>query len=676
MARRVSSEDGRIIWRKYDLTLWVEPCGPNAVRIRATRNSQMPPDSGVLLAPQPCTTDILCAGGESSSGNLTTGISDLAKLGQHMDARLVNGELTVELSGGALCFRRSRDGAVLLRSQGLITCAGDSQGFTGAFSSRGGDLWNLQADFEACADERFCGLGQHRHGLLDQKGCVLDLFHHNCEINVPFAVSSRGYGFIWNNPSVGHVELAHNRTRWVAEACRSLDYVVIAGETPASIVQRYADITGHAPVLPEWAAGFWQCKLRYKTQDELLRVAREYKHRGLPLSVIVIDFMHWLHQGDWKFDPEDWPDPSAMVRELSEMGVRVMVSVWPTVNRESENFAEMLQGGMLVGAEHGVPVMLSFHEPKNPHRVFLYLSDPTHPATREFIWDKIRQNYVKHGIKTFWLDAIEPELITHFPDFENMRYHEGSAREIGGLYPWYQQKLFHDGLAAEGETEIVTLGRSAFLGSQRFGAAVWNGDIQSSFEALAFSVPAGLNMAMSGIPWWTTDIGGFWGADIQSEYFRELVVRWFQYAAFCPLFRLHGDRRGGDNEVWSFGEQAYAIIQQVLAMRERLRPYIMEQMKTAARTGLPPMRPLLLEFPGDPACWDVKDQFAFGSDILVCPVTRQGATSRQVYLPSGVDWVDAFTKIVYDGGQTIQADAPLERIPLYVRKGVDLPIYG
>jgi len=228
----------------------------------------------------------------------------------------------------------------------------------------------------------------------------------------------------------------------------------------------------------------------------------------------------------------------------------------------------------------------------------------------------------------------------------------------------------------------VLLCRSAWAGSQRYGAAVWSGDVDSTFEALAAQIPAGLNIGVSGIPWWTTDIGGFRNGDPTTEYFRELVVRWFQFATFCPLFRLHGFRRpetaigasqtGAANEVWSFGDEAYALIREQLVLREGLRPYVMEQMAAASATGLPPMRPLFLEFPDEEPAWEVSDEYMFGSDILVAPVTTQGARARDVYLPVGASWVDGWTGEPVAANGWVTADAPLERIPVYLREGARL----
>jgi alpha-D-xyloside xylohydrolase len=544
-----------------------------------------------------------------------------------------------------------------------------------------GDAFHIEVRFLARDDEHFFGLGQQQHGRLDHKGCVIELMHHNTQATIPWLISSRGYGFLWNNPSVGRVQLGHDRTLWVAESAAQVDYWITVGDTPARILENYVDATGHTPPFPEWAAGFWQCKLRYASQDELLAVAREHKRRGLPMSVIVADFFHWTVQGEWKFDPVKWPDPAAMVRELEEMGIRLMVSIWPTVNSISENWEEMRRRGLLVRQESGIPVQMLFVDNKPEGPVYLQFFDATHPEARRFVWERVRENYYRHGIHIFWLDEAEPDMWPMHP--ENLRYHLGNGLQVTNLYPLFYAQGFYEGMRAEGQQEILNLCRCAWAGSQRFGAAVWSGDIFSTFEALQAQVPAGLNMGLSGIPWWTTDIGGFFDGDPSTPYFRELVVRWFQYGVFCPIFRLHGYReptqwypvmQGGPNEVWSFGDEAYAIIKGLLFLRERLRPYVMKHMQTAQATGAPLMRPLFFEFPADPECPPVEDEFMFGPDLLVAPVTQQGLRSRRVYLPAGATWTDAWTGESLSGGHWMTANAPLDRIPLYLRDGARLPI--
>jgi alpha-D-xyloside xylohydrolase len=371
-----------------------------------------------------------------------------------------------------------------------------------------------------------------------------------------------------------------------------------------------------------------------------------------------------------------------MVRELDEMGVKVMVSIWPTVNALSDSFEEMDAQGWLVRNSRGTAAHAPFVDTRPEGPIYIHFYDATHPEARRHVWEKVRQGYYRHGIRVWWLDADEPEMYPMDPD--NVRYHLGDGRAVTNIYPLMHAQGFYEGMRAEGEEEIISLSRSAWAGSQRYGTAVWSGDVPSTFEALGKQVRAGLNMALSGIPWWTTDIGGFHGGDPQSQAFRELIVRWFQYAAFCPIFRLHGFREpahnwkdtGGPNEVWSFGELAYEIIRELLFLRERLRPTIMTLMRQAHEKGTPPMRPLFFEFPDDQTAFEVDDEFMFGPDLLVAPVLQAGARSRRLYLPAGATWRDAWSGQEFKGGRWIEADAPLERIPVFLRDGAELPIHS
>jgi alpha-D-xyloside xylohydrolase len=321
------------------------------------------------------------------------------------------------------------------------------------------------------------------------------------------------------------------------------------------------------------------------------------------------------------------------------------------------------------------------HRPEGP--VSLYYYDATNPEARTFLWERVRAHYLSHGIHVFWLDVAEPEAHPLEPD--NLRFHLGNGLAVANAYPFFHELGFYEGLRDAGHTAVLNLCRCAWAGSQRFGALVWSGDIDSTFEAFRAQVRAGLNMGLSGIPWWTTDIGGFYGGEPASPSFRELLIRWFQYGAFCPVFRLHGYRNvvlqpgdplltGGPNEPWSFGDEAYEIIRDLLFLRERLRPYVLAQMQVAREKGIPPMRPLFFDFPDDPGCAAVDDQYLFGPDILVAPVLEEGARSRGVYLPAGVSWTDAWTGQTLAGGQHIVADAPLARIPVYLREGASVSL--
>lgn len=673
--QKVFSRDGdRIVARHNGETLWLDPIGPNGMRLRATKNARIDTGRpGALLEALP-------------AHDAAIDLTDEAAI-------LTNGRLRAELHlvprgmGPAVELRVSDlvSGALLLEEEmPHILWPG-----TRHYAAEAGDLWAIETRFAAQDGERFHGLGQHQHGRFDLKGCVLDLMQKNTEITIPFLMSSRGYGLLWNGPGVGRVELAENRTKWVMEATKQLDYIVIAGAGPADLLTEYTGLTGRPPELPDWALGFWQCKLRYETQDEVLRVARGYKARGLPLDCIVIDFFHWTKMGEWTFRSDEFPDPAAMVAELRDMGVAPMVSVWPTVNANAHTYGTFVQNGWLVDSRRGAMDGSIFYDREpdgmNPLRFY----DATNPEARAFHWQHVREGYARHGIHAFWLDANEPEMYPMHPD--NLRFHLGDGRDVANIYPFLHQQGYAEAFAADGLTEGLMLSRSAWAGSQRFPLVVWSGDVRSSFADLARQLTAGLNMALSGISWWTTDIGGFKGGDIGDAGFRELLIRWFQWGAFCPVFRLHGFRQdaardprfghefsfgGADNEIWSFGAEVESILTRYLHLRAGLKPYLRNQMAVAADRGIPPMRPLLVDFRADPVAAAIADSYMLGPDLLVAPVLTAGAETRQVYLPDGTDWVCMWTGTRHAGGQRIEAPCPLERIPVYRPTGAEMAGFG
>ncbi|WP_159807163.1 glycoside hydrolase family 31 protein [Cellulomonas citrea] len=667
------TDGDRLIWRGEGETLVVEPWGRDSLRVRSALKRDVE-DADWALLPQ------------TATGQARLEIDgDTARLQHGAITAVLEQESWLHDPVGRTRFTcrvtfLDADGRVLLRETGR----GGSLDLTARRlrPQPGADV-ALVATFDPVPGEKLYGMGLYQQQVLDLKGCTFELAHRNSQASVPFVLSSAGYGFLWHNPAIGRATFAANRTEWTSESARQLDYWVTAGSTPAAILAAYADATGHAPMMPERGLGFWQCKLRYTSAEQLLEVAREHRRRGLPMDVIVADFFHWPHMGDYRFEDEFWPDPSAMVAELADLGVELMVSVWPQVALDSENHDHLRKNGLLVRGERGVDVQMMFEGPS----VFL---DVTDPRARTWLWQTLRRSYGEHGIRTFWLDEAEPEYGVY--DFDAVRLHAGPGVQVGNLYPQAFSRALWEGQTGDGETEVVNLVRCAWAGSQRYGALVWSGDIASTWQALRAQVTAGLHMGVAGIPWFTTDIGGFHAGDTTDPAFHELLVRWFQAGAFMPVMRLHGDRlpyeevtaadgsrrlrSGGPNELWSFGEEVYEILARFVRLREQLRPYLREVMAQAHTDGLPVMRPLFVQFPDDPACWDVADQWLLGGDLLVAPVLEPGARSRSVRLPAGARWTCLATGEVLDGGQVVQRDAPLGTLPVFARDGALAELVG
>ena len=638
--------------------LRIEPWGENGLRIRSTPEYKFSNNMWALLDIESPTAKIEIDG---ESGEIVNG-----KARATVDK---NGKVTVYNEKGEIMLEESLELQPLKRAARF-------------FKPRLCGAYELTATFKSNPKEKIFGMGQYQQPFLNLKGCTLELAHRNSQASVPFYISNLGYGFLWNIPAVGEVVFGKNLTKWKADASSELDYLIIVDDTPALIEEKYMIATGKPPKMPELALGFWQSKLRYKDQEELLTIARKYKELGVPLSVIVCDFFHWPHQGDFRFDYDYWQNPEEMTKELGEMGTELMVSVWPTIEFKSENYEEMRERGLLIRNDRGPSNHTEFIHPA----VFY---DATNPEAREFVWETVKKNYYDKGVRLFWLDEAEPEFMLY--DYDNHRYYEGLCAEVGNIYPLRYAQGFYEGLKNVGEREIISLVRCAWAGSQRYGALVWSGDIMPTFDALKDQVRAGLNMAIAGIPWWTTDIGGFDYGDPEDKDYQELTMRWFEYATFCPVLRMHGYQApyipadeeakgggqcytGGDNEIWSYGEKAFEVMKDHIFLREKLKPYLVKIMDEAHEKGTPPMRPLFYDFSDDTCAWEVDDQYMFGSDLLVCPVMDLGQRQREVYFPRGEMWIDPYTQREYMGGTTQIVDAPIERIPVFVRCGSDFNI--
>lgn len=659
-------EGNKLIYRNDAEILQIEPWGKNSLRVRGTKTAAVSQEPWALLDAEPMDAEIKVEGKTASitNGKLTAAFNEFGWLTYYNQ----KGEVLLEER-----WRVNNGGH---KTSPLAICGREYKPLIGSSD------YKITLRFEGQDGEKIYGLGQRQEKQLNMKGCCLELAQRNTQSSIPFALSNRGYGFLWNNPAIGRVTFANNITEWVAECTEHMDLWITAGDTPAEIEEAYANATGKVPMMPDYATGFWQCKLRYTTQEQLLNVAREYKKRGIPVSVIVCDFFHWTNQGEWKFDPKYWPDPQAMVDELKSMGIELMVSIWPTVDVNSENYEEMKELGLLVRSERANAVQMQFMGNE-------YLFDAFNPESREYVWNKAKENYYKYGIKIFWLDEAEPDYMFHY-DYDNFRYYKGPAVKVSNFYPVEYAKTFYEGMEAEGQENILNLLRCVWAGSQRYGALLWSGDTHSTFDFLRNQMAAGLNVGLSGIPWWTTDIGGFTGGNIHDPKFHELLIRWFQFGLFCPVTRLHGFRdpidftisnaakmwnqpfgSGAENELYSYGEDVYKILKGLVDTRETLRPYVKEQMVQAHEKGTPVIRPLFYDNPEDEKCWDINDEYMFGPDILVAPVLYEGMREREVYLPAGRTWREVQTGKIYEGGVTVTCNAPLSVIPVFTTNDSD-----
>jgi alpha-D-xyloside xylohydrolase len=513
--------------------------------------------------------------------------------------------------------------------------------------------------------EGLYGLGQHQAGVWNYRGETVDLSQENTNIAVPLLMSSNGYGIFWNNTSRTHFNNRFVHFLYLgSEVADTIDYYFFYGPDFDRIIGAYRELTGTAPLYGKWAYGFWQSKNKYQSQKEVLDVASKYRDLHIPADNIVQDWFWWTSTGEFKWN-KNYPDPREMVDELHAENFHLMVSIWPFFYPGTATYADMDQRGYLF-EKTKVP---SFH----PQGMAAY--DATNPEARKYYWDLVSKSLFKLGVDAWWMDTTEPE--TEGKEDNILLHHKlaiGSGTRYANIFPLLDTQGIYEGQRAESsQKRVFILSRSAFAGSQRYGVTAWSGDVLSDFETYKRQIPAGLNFALSGIPYWTTDIGGFILGDNKSPEYRELFVRWFQYGTFCPIFRVHGTRTANENELWSYGEQAQAILTKFDTLRYRLLPYIYSLAWKVTSDHYTIMRPLIMDFPNDPRVLNIGDQFLFGPSILVNPVTEQGSSTRHLYLPPG-QWFDFWTGESTSGAKSIDAPAPLERLPLYVRAGSILPL--
>ena len=628
-------------------TLRIKPCGNGIVRVTFVEASSIPDLGNPVLPDSACANAAFTV--EEGSDALQIATPDLT--------------VVVRKNSGAVTFEDSKNRPVLAETdwpfpRSIVATITDGH------PAKQASTW-----FALEPDERLYGLGQHQSGILNQRNLQLELSQDNTNISVPFYISSKGYGLLWNN---GSVTDWNNRFRPVlaiqSNEAEAVDYYYFAGPSFDKIIAEYRKLTGSAPLFPEWAYGYWQSKLAYANRDQLVSVATKYRALHIPIDNLVLDAGWETVLGSRSFNPH-YPDPKSMVQTLHDQHIHLMVSIWPLFQPGNPNFEDLDKAGYFVtpGPNH-LPAYLPGGR----------LYDAFSPGARQLYWKQTKESLYDIGVDAFWMDSTEPADLyaeEHGPMLADAKTALGNGSKYANLFPLMTTASVYDGQRAEpGNKRVFILTRSAFSGMQRNAAAAWSGDSLTTFDTFKRQIPAGLNYSMSGLPYWTTDIGGFVGGDTTDPAYRELFVRWFEYGAFCPIFRAHGARRNNQNELWSFGRQAQEILTKYDKLRYRLMPYIYTFAARTTMEGYTPMRALAFDFANDAKALDIGDEFMFGPSLLVAPVTDQGAIVRDVYLPAGSEWYDFWSGKRFEGGQTIHRAAPLAVLPLYVRAGSILPL--
>ncbi len=689
-------------------TIVIEPYAPNVVRVTLSliaRNAEAAPGYGVIAAPEK--TGWSHASNEKGADIYTSSrikvtvapayrhdpgqkLPDTAKFfsgsvpGTNISFTLPDGTPLAEMTGWQMAALNQKDDT-LKNARGI--------------KPQDLPLYTVGASFRAPDDEHYYGLGENQEGYLDHRQrpttCAANyLAPASPSYCVPFLVTNKGYGILWDNASSTTVAPAFDgQTRWTSTLGQRVSFFLIAGQTTDEIYKGYRLLTGATPMLPKAAYGFMQSKQRYSSQAEVLAVAKGYRDRHLPLDVLVVDWFYYTRMGQYDFEPNAWPDPAEMNRQLHAQGIESMISVWPRFAPGSRYYDFLLKKGWFEQYASGIAATPDEPAPGTPVNGLPYDKagsdiDTTNPDAARWWWNLIRDNIAAKGFDFFWADETEPDLP---PDGAYLSI--GPGAEFLNAYPLFHTAAIYGGVRRDMPRQrALTLSRDAYTGAQRNGTIFWSSDISPTWDTLRRQIPTGLNVAASGIAYTGNDIGGWQDLPYShapahpplidpegarenvghDDDYPELYVRWFEYGTFLPTMRTHGTRHF--NEVWSYGTQAEPILEKYLKLRYTLMPYIYSLGWFTHQTGAPFMRALFMDFPQDKEAAGTNDEYMFGPALLVAPVVEQGAIRREVYLPAGADWYNYWTDEKLHGGQAVSVNAPIDTIPLFVKAGSILPL--
>jgi alpha-D-xyloside xylohydrolase len=601
-------------------------------------------------------------------------------------------QVVLNLNNGKISFST-------LSSEPLLNEKESGVAFTD-FNDAGAKTYTVSQSFVLDKDEAIYGLGQQQQGNMVKRNLKLNMVQGNLDDYIPFFLSVKGYGLFWDNYSPTIFEDNKDGTTFKSDVGDCVDYYFMYGSTQGGtstadgVIARMRELTGQAPMFPLWTFGYWQSKERYKSQDELVGVVKKYRGLGVPLDGIIQDWQYWGNNYLWnsmEFLNPEFPDPKKMVNDVHNLNAHMIISIWASFGPQTKPYKDLDKMGALMdfitwpqaGTETWPP------NPDYPSGVKVY--DAFNPKARDIYWKYLNKGIFSLGMDGWWMDSSEPDhLESKSSDFDNKTY-LGSFRKVRNAFPLMTVGgVSQHQRSATSDKRVFILTRSAFVGQQRYGANTWSGDVTASWEVLHNQISTGLNFSLCGIPYWNSDIGGFflWNfkKSLDDPEYRELYARWLQFGTFSPMMRSHGT--DAPREIYQFGkkgDRVYDALEKYINLRYSLLPYIYSTSWDVTANQSSMMRALMMDFAKDKQALDINDEFMFGKSMLVCPVTKSMYTkdqkedfatikTRNLYLPKGADWYDFWTGDKFTGGQTLNKETPIDIMPLYVKAGSVLPV--
>lgn len=540
------------------------------------------------------------------------------------------------------------------------------------FDDAGNKTYYIRQAFLLDDKEVIYGLGQHQNGKMNQRNQRITLRQENMHICIPFIQSTKGYGLFWDNYSPTTFQDNPQEMSWESTGF-CVDYYFLYGKNADGIIAQMRELTGQAPMFPLWTFGFFQSRERYSGQEELLNVVKKYRYLRVPLDGIVQDWQYWgVDNADWnstEFGNPSFPNPKKMVEDVHGMNAHIIISVWPSFGPNTKIFKEFSEKNMLLGFET--------YPPRRGVKVY----DAFNPEARDIYWNYLDKNLFSLGIDGWWLDATEPEHQSIRESDFTIKTFLGTVRSLYNAYTLKTVGGVNDHQRAVTDTKrVFILTRSAFAGQQRYAATSWSGDVDADWQVLKNQISGGLNLSLCGIPYWNTDIGGFFVRNnfeggLKNKAYHELYVRWMQFAVFTTMMRSHGTSL--PREIYQFGEKgewSYDVQEKYIKLRYKLLPYLYSTAWDVTKNAGSFMRALFMDFNDDPEVHNINNRYMFGKAFLVAPVTEPSVEEQTVYLPNGTQWFDFWTGEKLSGGRTINKKTPIDIIPLYVKVGSIIPL--